>query len=177
MMVRLLSYIVLAVALAAPAFAQNIKTKTIEVTIVSVPPGATILMPNGSATAPTMTKVAVPLDCKNFGTTTIRWVSGAEATLTPTRLCPTPNKQTLTFTRPTGVDGLELDVQYGLQWIDFLQRSEQARQEAILGILSGMRITMPQVPMPTPLPRSLPSPQPVTCTSVLLGTIVQTTCQ
>lgn len=143
--------------------AATVEAADVKVALRSDPPGAMVYtgpLPAGSdqvkawGYAPLVLKWAVPRrwnSCLQTEPIRVRWLSGAEATIPSLQLCPQTGKnQQFTFMRPTGVPGVEIDGQFAVQ---LLQQAPAA-----------------------PAAVYAPSPQPVHCTSTLIGRQVFTNC-
>ncbi len=106
--------------------------------------------------APVTLKWPVPrhwTECLTTYGMRVRWASGAEATLPSIRLCPQPGKeQQVTFMRPTGVPGADVDAQFAAQLL-LLQQA--------------------QTPPPVVY---VPPPKALYCTSQIIGWQVFTHC-
>jgi hypothetical protein len=146
--------------LPAPAFAADVK-----LIILSDPPGATVYEGEDATLkswgyAPIVLQWQKPRSWKSCLQTRpmrVRWVSGAEVSFPTIALCPAQGKeQQITFMRPTGVDGAEIDAQFGLQ-VQML-RTQQA-------------IAAAAAEPPPPV-----SQRPLHCASRLIGSQVFTNC-
>jgi hypothetical protein len=144
----------------------------VRVTYHSDPPGATLYQdgqPIGK-TPTTLTYQATPAfksgGCQQLRGTLVRWVSGAEASISSLNVCASTGwGQQYTFTRPS-VPGLDVDANFALQ----LQRNailrDQANSAATANLLQAI-----QPPAPAYSPR-----RPIDCTSRRIGNTVQTDC-
>ena len=156
----LASVSLLAVALSLSA--SSAQAADVKVTFLSDPTGATLYEEvKGTQKlwgyAPVTLKWQVPRKwkaCITLSPMKVRWVSGAEASIT-LQVCPQAGKnQQFVFQRPAGVPGLELDAQFAI---------EMLRNAALAA------------PPSTP-EYVAPPPAPQHCTSTLIGNQVFTNC-
>lgn len=138
----------------------------VKVTFQSDPIGATLYEEvNGSQKlwgyAPFTLKFQVPrkwTTCMSLTPMTVRWVSGAQASITLS-VCPQTGKnQQFTFQRPTGVPGVELDVQFAIAMM------QNAAAAATAAAQAAAR------------PVYVPPPAPKHCASTVIGNQVFTDC-
>lgn len=143
---------------------SNAAANDVKVTFQSDPTGATLYEEvNGSQKlwgyAPITLKYQVPRKwkaCMSLNPLKVRWASGAEASITLS-VCPQTGKnQQFTFQRPTGVPGLELDVQFAIAMLQNAAAAAAAQAAAE--------------------PVYIPSPAPMHCTSQVIGSQVFTNC-
>ena len=133
----------------------------VTVTIQSDPPGATLVSEDKPDTfklrgyAPVTLKDPLPMkwsECLRTSPLRVRWLSGAEASVTGSSGCPQAGKnQQFTFVRPVGAPGAEIDGRFAVQW---MQR---------------------QAPPPANVIEE-PAYHATHCTSSVIGTQVFTTC-
>jgi hypothetical protein len=132
----------------------------VKVTFQSDPTGATLYEDSAGSQklwgyTPVVLKYQVPKRwnaCMALKPLKVRWASGAEASIT-LNVCPQTGKnQQFVFQRPTGVAGLELDVQFAIAML---------RNAAIAA----------EAPAPVYIP-----PAPKHCTSTVIGNQVFTNC-
>ncbi len=149
---------VLSLALSLPT--SYAAANDVKVSFLSDPTGATLYEDNAGSLklwgyTPFVLKYQVPRRwkaCVALKPLKVRWVSGAEASIT-LEVCPQTGKnQQFVFQRPTGVPGLELDVQFAIAML------QNARLAA-----------------PPPAAVYIP-PAPRHCTSTAIGNQVFTNC-
>lgn len=141
------------------------KTKTIEVTYVTDIPGAT-LYENERAfgMTPITLKYQLQEGCTNVRPLTVRWPSGAEASVSALTVCTkTGKKQHFSFNRPLGFPGREVDAQFALQLAQAAAQRQQASAAYWLALSESLRVPPPA--------------QAVHCTSNVIGNQVFTTCR
>lgn len=131
---------------------------TVRVTYLSDPPGAAVYEGGKQwGRAPVALVYHVPrhfVDCLRLNPVTMRWVSGAEVSISTLDACPAAGRdQQFTMFRPKGVDGLDLDVQFAIA----------AMQPAA---------ARPAADTPPPTPITMPR----NCTTTVIGNQIFTNC-
>jgi hypothetical protein len=175
--------------------------RRVTVVIDTDPPGAAIYQSDQHmGVSPLELKYDVPSRwkaCQLLQPLRARWVSGAETPATDIQVCPQQGtKQSVSFMRPTGVDGTDIDAMYAaqLQQIDVLRR--EMRRAADLQFILAMREQRAQVQQAQQAnllqlqqslnliqqntlqrQRVLTLQRNLNCTSQVVGNIVYTSCQ
>lgn len=139
---------------------MSAQTADVLLTVYSDPLGATVYADKAETrmgVSPVAIKYKVPWKrntCSTLQKITVRWASGAEATLDSVAVCQQNGKhQQLTFVRPTGVPGREIDALFALE----VQRQGAAAAAAASQVV-------------------VPLTKPVRCTSYAVGWQVFTNC-
>lgn len=119
-----------------PTKLQMIKSNVM-LTVFSIPRGATITtVGQVHGTTPLVmnvpTKGLIKGQCFSAAAIVATWPSGAHSeTINGYQICAEQGeKQSISFTRPSGVDGSDLDFQYGLQ----LEQLDLMRQQMVLAL-------------------------------------------
>lgn len=108
-------------------------------------------------------------DCLTLRPSTVRWASGAEASIPGLQVCPQQGReQQFVFARPTGLPGRELDVQVAIQSLQnqLTQQLVAAEQDAAFWQLYGALIQQNRA-----------AQQTLNCTSNVIGQTVFTSCR
>jgi hypothetical protein len=162
-----LSLVVSAVTLGAAG------PKRLTLTVYSDPAGATIYQNDQVfGYAPTRLKYKVTKgfragkECARLIPLKVRWASGAEASIGDQTACPqNGGNQQITFVRPTGVDGREMDVLFAIQITSLMQQRAANEAAATAAAWDAIVPFRPIVPA-----------RPVHCTSQVIGRQVFTNC-
>lgn len=151
---------------AVPASARDV---TVSVTVFSDPLGATVYANTAAQRAgysPVLVKYKFNAKawksgaCQPVQPIKVRWVSGAEATLNAIRVCPANGtKQELTFMRPDGMAGVEVDASFAIE-LQRISAGQASAAYAAAQAAAGAVVVQ----------------KPVYCTSRLVGSRVFTTC-
>lgn len=154
-------------------FSTNpVRADTLELAIWTVPAGTQVL-PNAGLPAlgyaPLTLKYELPnrffkgTACTQLAPIRVQWVSGAEVAVT---ICPQVGKRQMsTFARPTGVPGVELDIDFAAQWQALLQQRDAERSQQ-LALVWGSRVDRRR--------SFLEQMRAVRCTSTVVGAVVST---
>jgi len=146
-----------ALALTAACASMPGRRASVRVTYLSDPPGAAVYEGGKQWGRAPVTLIYHPpgrfTECLRLNPVTLRWVSGAEATVDALDACPAAGRdQQFTMFRPKGVEGLELDVQYAIA------------------------LLQPAAARPSAEPPPAPITMPRNCTTTVIGNQIFTNC-
>jgi hypothetical protein len=149
-----------------PALALIGCASNLSMTYRSDPPGA-MLYESGRAIGYTpQTLNYTPTEafkhgaCMNLSAVSVRWISGTETQPAETKACGTVgNNQVLTFVRPAGLAGRDLDV----QWAIHLEQAAAAQDQANAAAWDAAAA-------------SFHAPQTVRCVTSQVGAALMTNC-
>jgi len=159
-----LAGLTLSLVASAPLMAWG-GSMTVDLTVISDPPGA-MLYANSAETSfgytPRAVKYTIPKgqDCLATQPIKVRWVSGAESTVSSVRVCRAVGKhQQFVFIRTEEAPGVAVDAQFAIQ-LEQLRIQQQATAAAALW--QGYQAIVAQ--------------RPRTCYSQVIGNQVFTNC-
>jgi hypothetical protein len=159
----------------ASAVLSGAGPRKLTITIYSDPAGATIYQNGqGFGYAPTKLNYKVTPDfragndCMRLTPLKVRWASGAEVSMDDLTACPqNGGNQQLTFVRPNGFEGRELDVYFAVQLAAAAQQRAADRAAALAEL--SRKLTAALSPPAITI-------QPLNCLSTVVGTSVFTNC-
>lgn len=165
---------------ASPVFADKVK-----LTIISDPAGATVYVNQSKQLmgyAPSTIEYEFERDffkhgrCERIQPLTVRWASGAEASIDTLQLCGSTGKnQQFVFVRPADVPDRELDVLFALELQRLAAEERRASAERRSRVYAMLAESYRQ--RADASRRRLDSLRPMNCTSTMVGSYVYTTCQ
>ena len=140
------------------------RTKSIEVTYTTDLAGAMLYEGERAwGMTPVLLKYELPEGCTNVRPLTVRWPSGAEASIAALTVCTKMGKhQQFAFNRPVGYPGREVDAQFALQLAQMSLQQQQADSAYLLSLRRTLRIPTPTLP--------------IHCTSQVVGNQLFTNC-